>query len=142
VADILIVDDDPSDRGLLAEALRRDGHAVRCLPNGRDALGAMVNRPPDLVVTDVYMPQMDGASFVEIVRAYLRFAELPVVVMTAYPDGLAVNRLRELGVAAVIDKDARFLFKALAAVRATLAGPPARPPPGRESPFARPDAPP
>jgi CheY-like chemotaxis protein len=121
VADILIVDDNPKDCDLLAEALRREGHRARCLPNGRDALGAMVNRPPDLVVTDVYMPQMDGVTFVEIARAYLRFTDLPVVVMTAYPDSLAVNRLRELGVAAVIDKDARFLFKALAAVRAALA---------------------
>ncbi len=121
MADILIVDDNPRDCDLLAEALRHEGHVVRCLPNGRDALGAMVNRPPDLVVTDVYMPGMDGVAFVGIVRAYLRFVDLPVVVMTAHPDGPAVDRLRELGVAAVVDKDARFLFRALAAVRDALA---------------------
>ncbi len=120
MADILVVDDNPKDCDLLAEALRREGHAVRCLPNGRDALAVMVNHPPDLVLTDVYMPGMDGVTFLEIVRAYLRFVDLPVVAITAYPESLAVTRLRELGVRDVVSKDARFLFKTLAAVRAAL----------------------
>src|SRR5687768_14468056 len=120
MADILIVDDNPRDCELLVESLRREGHGARCLPNGRDALGSMVNHPPDLVVTDVFMPEMDGVTFLEIVRAYLRFREIPVVVVSGFPEGIAVDRLRELGVSAVVEKDTGFLFKAMAAIRGVL----------------------
>ena len=95
---VLVVDDDADVRELVARALRRVGHQVTVAPNGHEAMAALSAETPDVVVLDYKMPEMDGISFLEVIRCYLRWQTLPVILLTAYPSGYHIKRAIELGV--------------------------------------------
>jgi DNA-binding response OmpR family regulator len=65
---VLIVDDDPSIRALVALALDFDGYATRTAANGVEALGEVEREVPDLVVLDMHLPIMDGRALARILR--------------------------------------------------------------------------
>ena len=71
---------------------------MRRAASGRDALAALLNKTPDVVVLDVRLPEMDGVTFLDIIRSYLRWHRLPVVLLTAYDTGDHIDRAQELGV--------------------------------------------
>lgn len=98
MAAVLVVDDDADSREAVARSLRKAGHRVHCVPNGREALAALTDDTPDVVVLDALMPEMDGVSFLEVIRCYLRWQNLPVLLLTAYPEGMHIRRAVELGV--------------------------------------------
>ncbi|HET9485775.1 MAG TPA: nitrogen regulation protein NR(I) [Xanthomonadales bacterium] len=81
---VWIIDDDRSVRFVLAEALREAGFAVREFEHGRAALDALGEGSPDLVYTDVRMPELDGLALLDALAAAR--PSLPVVVMSAYTD--------------------------------------------------------
>jgi len=82
VANILVVDDEPSARAALVDLLREEGFTVRSAADGFKALGQMDDWTPDLVITDVKMPGMDGIELMAKVRD--RLEGTAVVVMTAF----------------------------------------------------------
>ena len=104
MAKILIVDDDADARESLALVFRQHGHTATCVPNGRDALARVLADLPDVVVLDLLMPEMDGPSFLEVVRSYLRFQSLPVVILTGLGDSPMVDRARALKVNSILAK--------------------------------------
>jgi len=79
---ILVVDDETPARAALCELLREDGFAVRSAPDGFKALGQLEDWVPDVVLTDVKMPGMDGITLMKKVKA--QFASVGVIVMTAF----------------------------------------------------------
>ena len=79
---ILFVDDDPTGREVASFNLRKGGLIVDEARDGREALQLAKENPPDVVVTDLRMPRMDG---LELARAlHARAPEVPVIVITAY----------------------------------------------------------
>ena len=104
MAYLLIVDDDTDGREALCDFLTRAGHEVACVSNGKEALSSVLKRLPDLVVLDLFMPEMDGAGLLEILRSYLRLQSLPVIVMTGLPDSPMVDRARHLKVNSILVK--------------------------------------
>ncbi|MBF0428246.1 MAG: response regulator [Magnetococcales bacterium] len=64
MAQILIVDDDPAIRHLLREILEEEGHAVEDAPDGRVGLQRFRKKRPDLVMTDILMPEKDGVELI------------------------------------------------------------------------------
>jgi DNA-binding response OmpR family regulator len=88
---VLVVDDDPDIRGLLAELLRRAGHEVVEAENGRAGLRVFHASSPDLVVLDVSMPELDGWQTLERIRD---LSDVPVLMLTARGDEL--ERVRGL----------------------------------------------
>jgi CheY-like chemotaxis protein len=111
---VLIVDDEPDSADFVAAYLRKSGHKANSVPNGRDALKALIEEYPDAVVLDVRMPGMDGISLLEILRSYLRWESIPVVVLTAHATPAQTQRAKELGVKHVFHK-ANFTLPELAA---------------------------
>ena len=83
---------------------REKGHQVECASNGKAALGVVIGQTPDLVILDLFMPEVDGGAFLEVIRSYLRLQSLPVVVLTGLPDSPAVDRARFLKVNAILVK--------------------------------------
>ena len=81
---IWVIDDDPSMLWVLERALARAGMVGEAVGRGTQALGALEERAPDAVVTDVRMPDLDGLSLTERIRRI--HPELPVLVMTAHSD--------------------------------------------------------
>jgi PAS domain S-box-containing protein len=70
---------------------------VRTFSNPRLALAAMVEEPPDLIITDFKMPDLDGADFIRLFKAQDAAAEIPVIVITAYEDKDLRYRALEAG---------------------------------------------
>ena len=79
MAKILVVDDEPDARFLLRYAFERAGHEVSEAANGQAALQAIADSRPDLVVTDVMMPVMDGVELIRRLRANPDTAHIPIL---------------------------------------------------------------
>jgi two-component system, NtrC family, response regulator HydG len=92
-ARLLIVDDEPSARSGLEKLLRQDGYEVDVAESGEVAVAIAAERPPDVVLTDLKMPKMDGVEL--LTRLRQQDPELPVIVITAFGDvGSAVRAVR------------------------------------------------
>lgn len=101
---VLIIDDNADQADSLARALRLSGHDAVTAPNGREALSQVLTNLPDVVLLDLMMPEMDGPSFLEVVRSYLRLQSLPVVVLTGLTDSPMIDRVQSLKVNSVLVK--------------------------------------
>jgi DNA-binding response OmpR family regulator len=80
---ILIVEDDRDIAELVARHLQKAGFSTEILASGRDALAAIRERPPDLLVLDLMLPHVDGLEICRIVRAHDKTAAIPIIMMTA-----------------------------------------------------------
>lgn len=118
MSEVLLVDDDFDSNDLMVRVLRKSGHGVRCVPDGREAISALTTHTPDVVILDAMMPQMDGVSFLEVIRCYLRWQNLPVILLTGYADGPHIRRAVELGVRKTFLKSDYELAELLAHVEA------------------------
>src|SRR5690349_17014972 len=104
MAKILIADDDADSRETQSVLFEAAGHTVAGVPNGREALARVLTDLPDVVLLDLLMPEMDGPSFLEVVRSYLRIQSLPVVVLTALSESPLIDRVQALKVNSVLIK--------------------------------------
>ena len=91
---ILVVDDQPTNVRLLEAILSPLGYDVPTASSGEEALRAIAEREPDLVLLDVVMPGMDGYEVCERIRERPETAYLPVVMITASGDEQKVRALR------------------------------------------------
>ena len=98
------MDDDPSACSALSACLTDAGHQVLLAGNGDGALDELARRTPDLVLTDLYMPGMDGLTLLRELKR--RLADLPVILMTA-------SSGTETAVAAMREGAADYLTKPL-----------------------------
>jgi two-component system, chemotaxis family, chemotaxis protein CheY len=99
---VLVVDDDPAIRGLVADALRGEGYTVDLAAHGREALDAMRARRPSTVVLDLMMPIMDGFAFLEACHLEQLCDDVPIVVISAVQD--ALRRVHDMPIHACIAK--------------------------------------
>ncbi len=77
---ILVIDDEPAIQRTLRINLRARGYSVETVGNGRDALAAVTSTPPDLVILDLGLPDLDG---VEVLRRLRQMSGVPVIVLSA-----------------------------------------------------------
>lgn len=94
---ILVVEDDPLMAQGIADILSIEGYRVEIVRNGRVALMRMRSQTPDLVVSDVMMPEMDGYDLCALVRATPEWRTLPFIFLTALGQKLDRRRGLELG---------------------------------------------
>ena len=80
----LVVDDDRDTVKALSEMLRKKGFAVVAAFDGSEAVAALAQRVPDIIVTDLKMPKMDGYELIQRVKTTPEWADVPIVVMTAH----------------------------------------------------------
>jgi DNA-binding response OmpR family regulator len=86
VPKILVIDDDPSVRSLVADSLEIEGYEVHTAEDGFSGLRAIEAHKPDCVLLDVMMPGLDGHQVLQRIRAAEDRPALPVVMLTAYSD--------------------------------------------------------
>jgi putative two-component system response regulator len=83
VGDVLIVDDMPANLEVLTTTLKKCGHRVRPVLNGQQALAAARLKPPDLILLDINMPEMDGYQVCAALKADPRLSPIPVIFISA-----------------------------------------------------------
>jgi CheY-like chemotaxis protein len=104
MAHVLVVEDEKDSRDFVAQYLKREGHTVTTAVDGQTALRKLLNERADIVVLDVRMPNMDGISLLEILRSYLRWNTLPVILFTARAIPEELTRARDMGVEHIFHK--------------------------------------
>ena len=95
---ILIVDDDPTTQKLLGLYLRSKGYDVSLAENGIDGLEKLGMENPDMIISDLNMPYMDGIEFVKSVRSDPTRADLPILMVTTEGDPEERERALAVGV--------------------------------------------
>jgi two-component system NtrC family sensor kinase len=96
-ANILVVDDTPENLRLLAGILSEKGYKVRPVPNGKLALSAAQKMPPDLVLLDVMMPEMDGYEVCQQLKDSEITKDIPVIFISAINDVMDKVKAFEVG---------------------------------------------
>jgi len=99
---ILVVDDEPVIRALLSKFLTQQGYRVRAAPDGPAALALARQEPPQLVILDIYMPEMNGVEVFRRLRA--QGYQGGVITLTASQDRRLLQEMLELGSVDVVGK--------------------------------------
>ena len=107
-AHVLVVDDDPQILRMLTEVLTKRGFGVDVAHDGEEAFGRAIAHPPDLLVTDVMMPKLDGWSLVRKLRLDPKLANLPVIFLTAVTTDDARVQAFRLGADDYVNKPFKF----------------------------------
>lgn len=127
MANILVVDDDPEFAAMLSRMLRRMGHDVRLTPRGRDVVARDAAAGADLLLTDIFMPDIEGLELIRWVRR--NRSGLKVIAMsgggTLFPGFDPLRNAATLGADAVLAKpfEPPALHDAVARALAAGAGP-------------------
>lgn len=101
---ILVVEDNPDNMKLLAWALEDEGYAFEGAASAEEALLALERRHFDLVLMDISLPGMDGTEATRRLRARPRFAELPIIAVTAHAVQGEAEKILAAGVSALLTK--------------------------------------
>ena len=102
---ILVVDDDPNMRQLLALHLGNAGYEIETAEDGIAAGYKVLRQRPDLIVCDVNMPHMDGFEFVAALRQDIELRDIPVMFLSTAPE--IEERGKELGAVGYVFKPVR-----------------------------------
>ena len=94
---VLVVDDDPLNRKLLAKSLEREGHEVHVAGGGDECLATLATTPVDVVLLDILMPGLDGFAVLEKVKDDPELRHIPVVMISGLEDIGSVVRCIEMG---------------------------------------------
>src|SRR5205814_2213239 len=100
---VLIVEDNPDASALLQFLLEDEGLEVLIAENGTEALFLLTQFRPDLILTDLAMPQMNGLELIKRVKQQAESSEIPIVVLTAYR-GNYLDAALSAGATAVLRK--------------------------------------
>jgi CheY-like chemotaxis protein len=101
---VLLVEDAPFLRYAFGRLLRLNGFEVLETTDGREALECVKDFQPDLIVTDLMMPVMDGVELIRRLRADPSTADLPILAITADASELTERRARQAGAADFLTK--------------------------------------
>lgn len=99
---ILLVDDEVNFVKLIGERIRSWGYEVIESFSGKEALGILKKKKPDIIVLDYRMPEKDGIATLRDVRKINK--AIPVVMFTAYPDEKSIAETEKLGISAYVPK--------------------------------------
>jgi CheY-like chemotaxis protein len=104
---ILVVEDHAETRNLLGKLLEIEGYNTICAGDGQEGFETARQENPDLIVTDIGMPKVDGIELIRMIREDATCRDIPVIVVTAYGES-ACSKAIETGANAVIDKPLQF----------------------------------
>jgi CheY-like chemotaxis protein len=86
-AKILIVEDNPDQRDFLEVLLRLEGYTIHTATDGGEALKRARAEPPDLIISDIRMPDVDGIELVQRLRAMPGYGRVPILVLSGDGSG-------------------------------------------------------
>jgi CheY-like chemotaxis protein len=120
---VMVVDDVDVMRDVLARLLKREGYQTLTAGSGSEAMDVLEHSadpgqaPPDLILLDVKMPDIDGLDLLERLHADIRWKNVPVIMLTAVSDTHSVHRAEQLGAKAYLVKAAFSVGEMMSHVR-------------------------
>ncbi|HEX4945887.1 MAG TPA: response regulator [Blastocatellia bacterium] len=81
---VLVAEDNDDQRELYTLFLELNGFEVKAVANGKEALQALENNCPDVILTDIAMPEMTGLELIERVRSHQKLSQIPIIVITDF----------------------------------------------------------
>ena len=121
-AKILVVEDCADAREMLSLILKEHGFAVTCAEDGQAALSLIEADRPDLIITDIQMPNLDGIGMIKLLRKHSETSDIPILVISAYFSGSLTDALeaganaaanKPVKIAAIIDLIKNLLLPAI-----------------------------
>lgn len=118
---VLLVEDDGDMRGLYCYLLAKEGCLVKAVRHGLQAIAEIEANRPDVMVTDIAMPVLDGLNLIKAIRAHADYGDLPILAVTAYDEHFH-ERALEVGADDAIGKptDVAVLLDAIRSVMSKL----------------------
>jgi CheY-like chemotaxis protein len=107
---ILIVEDTVDLMKNIFELLGMEGYQVTCAMNGKEALNQLKKTTPDLIITDLIMPVMDGFELIKQIRKNPALNSVPILVFSAMPPLEAEKKIKELGANSYLKKPSTLEF--------------------------------
>ncbi|MEO8392702.1 MAG: response regulator [Chloroflexota bacterium] len=101
---IVIIEDNDQSSRLAARLLQRDGHEVLIAEDGEMGLELVLTNPPDQVLIDLGLPDLDGQTVVAMMRQQNALQRVPIIAFTAWPEATARAMVRAYGCDGVISK--------------------------------------
>lgn len=101
---VLVIDDSEIIRTVMCTALQDAGYAVDTAEDGQAALEKLDGRRIDTIVCDISMPRLDGIGFLQSLRAHLRYARVPVLMLTTDGRDATKDAARDGGAQAYLTK--------------------------------------
>lgn len=102
---VMVIDDHVTSRMLTVETLQQLGvKHIRIAKDGKDAFDKLNAEPVHLVLSDLYMPGVDGLQLLKVLRSHTRFAKIGYIIITGKKDANVVAKAKELGVNNVLSK--------------------------------------
>ena len=101
---LLLVDDDQAIRVMAVRALKRAGFTVKVVGNGQEALDAVKQQAPDVILLDWMMPELDGPETCRRLKADPATASIPVIFLTAKSQEAEIQRGLSLGASGYVTK--------------------------------------
>jgi CheY-like chemotaxis protein len=90
---ILVVEDDPDSREFLATLLKLEGYTVVTANDGLEGIERVETDHPDIIISDICMPNLDGIEMVKRLRKSPEFKRIPVVMLSAFGSGNLISAI-------------------------------------------------
>lgn len=94
---ILVVEDDPRLKSNISELLQAEGYNTNCASNGLEALNYIREEVPDLIISDIMMPMMDGMEFIKRIQSNSNTSSIPFIFLTAKVEAFDIRNGMNLG---------------------------------------------
>ncbi|MDZ7659829.1 response regulator [Fodinibius sp.] len=111
---IFIVDDSPIQLILLEKVLQREGFAVEAYSNGPDLIEGISINKPDLIISDIHMPELNGFELIEEIRSFPKGEKIPCFLISSKADTVIRNKVDAIGADGFIKKP--FEYQSLMAI--------------------------
>lgn len=112
---ILLVEDTPSLAMEIMDILRMESYDVALATNGRDAMEQLCRRPAGMVISDLFMPEMDGFQLISSIRNHPSLKETPIIILSARTTSDTIEKVMALGSDLFIQKpcDSQYLVASI-----------------------------
>lgn len=104
IKNILVVEDTPHLLESIVQCLNMEGYSTAQALHGEEALQNLVHIIPDLIITDLLMPVMDGFTLIRKVKANLKWKDIPIIVFSAKTTQEDVHGVMSLGINKMLEK--------------------------------------
>ena len=94
---IMVVEDSPAIAEVIRDGLKKEGYEVAVAYNGFEALKDLEDIMPDLIVTDINMPKLDGLKLCQAIQNRAETKDIPVIIFSSMYDEKTVKKGKEIG---------------------------------------------